>query len=68
VQNTNLRAVADLDPPLSVLESHGYLRAIEPPARTKAGGRPPSPSYLVHPEVHRPAATVHTLADARRSA
>jgi replicative DNA helicase len=68
VKNTNLRTVADLEPPLSVLESHGYLRTVEPPARAKAGGRPPSPSYLVHPDVHRPAATVHALADVRRSA
>ncbi len=67
VQSAQLKTMADLDPALGVLEAHGYLRQLDPPAPKRAGGRPPSPSYLVHPEVHRPAATVHPL-DARRVA
>lgn len=67
VQSSQLKTMADLDPVLSVLEAHGYLRQLDPPAPKRAGGRPPSPSYLVHPDVHRPAATVHAL-DARRAA
>ncbi|RSM49399.1 helicase DnaB [Actinoplanes sp. ATCC 53533] len=67
VQSTQLKTMADLDPVLAVLEAHGYLRQLDPPAPKRAGGRPPSPSYLVHPDVHRPAATVHAL-DARRAA
>ncbi|SNY58216.1 YfjI family protein [Paractinoplanes atraurantiacus] len=61
VQCAQIKTVADLDPALAVLEAHGYLRQLDPPAPKRAGGRPPSPSYLVHPEVHRPAATVHPL-------
>lgn len=70
VRSSQLPTVADLDPVLSVLEMHGYVRQLDPPARSRTGGRPPSPSYLVHPDLHRPAATVHALgdADARRSA
>jgi replicative DNA helicase len=68
VQSSQLKTMADLDPPLGILEAHGYLRQLDPPAPKRAGGRPPSPSYLVHPEVHRPAATVHALDTARRSA
>ncbi|RKR89540.1 DnaB helicase-like protein [Micromonospora pisi] len=70
VKNAQMSTVADLDPALAVLEMHGYIRQLDAPARTRSGGRPPSPSYLVHPDVHRPVATVHALADAdtRRSA
>jgi replicative DNA helicase len=66
VQSSQIKTVADLDPALAVLEAHGYLRPLDPPAPKRSGGRPPSPSYLVHPEVHRPAATVHVL-DTRRA-
>jgi replicative DNA helicase len=65
---SQMPAAADFDGPLAVLEAHGYLRALDPPARTRTGGRPPSTSYLVHPEVHQPAATVHSLTNARRTA
>lgn len=62
-----LPTAADFDPPLAVLEAHGYLRQLDAPSRP-SGGRP-SVSYLVHPEVHRPAATVHPLnLDSRRTA
>ncbi|MFC7529128.1 DUF3987 domain-containing protein [Actinoplanes sp. GCM10030250] len=66
VQCSQIKTMADLDPALAVLEAHGYLRQLDPPAPKRAGGRPPSPSFLVHPEVHQPAATVHQL-DARRA-
>ncbi|MEV6932063.1 DUF3987 domain-containing protein [Dactylosporangium sp. NPDC051485] len=68
VKSAQLATVADLDPALDVLDAHGYLRQLEAPARTAKGGRPPSPSYLVHPDVHRPAATVHPINGARRVA
>jgi hypothetical protein len=68
VQSSQLKTMADLDPALAILEAHGYLRQLETPAPKRAGGRPPSPSYLVHPDVHRPAATVHALDSTRRAA
>ncbi|MFE2183293.1 YfjI family protein [Streptomyces sp. NPDC059455] len=44
---------ADLDTPLELLEDHGYIRrqAIQ---RTGGRGRPPSPRYLTHPQIHEP--------------
>ena len=42
--------VGDLDAPLALLEQHGYIR--REPAPPQAGpGRPPSPGYLVHPDL-----------------
>ncbi|MEU4420632.1 DUF3987 domain-containing protein [Actinoplanes sp. NPDC024001] len=67
VQSAQIKTTADLDPALAVLEAHGYLRQLDPPAPKRAGGRPPSPSFLVHPEVHQPAATVHPLGARRAS-
>ncbi|MCF1596519.1 YfjI family protein [Streptomyces muensis] len=46
---------ADLDPALSLLEDHGYVRA-QPVVRTGGRGRPPSPRYLVHPRLTDPIA------------
>ncbi|MBQ1071642.1 DUF3987 domain-containing protein [Micromonospora sp. C31] len=57
---SQIPTAADLDPVLSLLEIHGYLRQLDPPARTGAG-RPPSPAFLVHPDVHETAGTVHAL-------
>ncbi|MET8152590.1 DUF3987 domain-containing protein [Actinoplanes sp. NPDC005259] len=68
LKSSQLPTAADFDSPLSVLEAHGYLRPLDPPVPKSVGGRPRSPSYLVHPEVHRPAATVHPIAGGRRSA
>jgi hypothetical protein len=43
------RKATDLEPALSVLEEHGWLRRVDAdPARPK-GGRPPSPRFLVNP-------------------
>ena len=43
--------VADLDPALRVLESHGWIRRLPDPP--KAGrGRPAAPMYDVHPNAH----------------
>ncbi|WP_030442924.1 DUF3987 domain-containing protein [Actinoplanes subtropicus] len=67
LKSAQLPTAGDFDAPLAVLEAHGYLRSLDPPAPKRAGGRPPSPSFLVHPEVHRPAATVHPLAPRRAS-
>ncbi|WP_093801127.1 YfjI family protein [Streptomyces sp. Wb2n-11] len=46
--------VADLDPALNLLEEHGYIRA-QPVLRSGGRGRPPSPRYLVHPQLSEPA-------------
>ncbi len=45
------RKAADLDPPLALLEEHGYLRRADPePSRDPHGrGRRPSPRFLVNP-------------------
>ena len=68
LKSSQFPTAADFDPPLAVLEAHGYLRQLDQPAPRRAGGRPPSPSYLVHPEVHQAAATIHPIAALRRSA
>ncbi|MFF7641499.1 DUF3987 domain-containing protein [Streptomyces canus] len=44
---------ADLDPTLTLLEDHGYVRA-QPVVRTGGRGRPPSPRYWVHPRLTDP--------------
>jgi replicative DNA helicase len=43
------RKAGDLDPPLALLEEHGYLRHVDPDPAGPKGGRPPSPRYLVNP-------------------
>ena len=57
--------VAALDPVLTLLELHGYIRATEPPART-GPGRPPAPTYLVHPDVIAPTAELRPLPNQTR--
>lgn len=46
--------VGDLDPALALLEDHGWIRQVPPPARNGRGGRPPSPRYQAHPTVSNP--------------
>lgn len=67
LKSSQLPTAGDFDAPLSVLEAHGYIRQLDPPPSKRAGGRPPSPSFLVNPEVHQPAATVHPLTTRRAS-
>jgi replicative DNA helicase len=45
------RKAADLEPALTLLEEHGYLRRVDPePSRDPKGrGRPASPRFLVNP-------------------
>jgi replicative DNA helicase len=43
------RKATDLDPPLTLLEEHGYLRRADTDQASPKGGRPPSPRYLVNP-------------------
>ena len=60
------RKAADLDPVLNLLVGHGYLRPVAAPER-RGVGRSPSPAWLVHPEVIRPAATVQPISAGRAS-
>ncbi|MGO1049187.1 YfjI family protein [Crossiella sp. CA198] len=46
------KRVDALDPVLDLLEEHGHLQRAPTPDRTGQRGRPPSPTYFVHP-VHR---------------
>jgi replicative DNA helicase len=43
------RKATDLDPPLALLEEHGYLRRADTEQAGPKGGRPPSPRFLVNP-------------------
>ncbi|MFI0451219.1 DUF3987 domain-containing protein [Actinomadura sp. 6N118] len=45
-----VRKVADLDPALRVLETHGWARCV-PSAPITSRGRPAAPSYELHPEL-----------------
>jgi replicative DNA helicase len=60
------RKAADLDPVLNLLVAHGYLRSAPAPER-RGAGRAPSPGWLVHPEVLRPAGTVQPITAGRVS-
>jgi replicative DNA helicase len=43
------RKATDLDPPLTLLEEHGYLRRADTDQANPRGGRPASPRFLVNP-------------------
>ncbi|MFF7713451.1 DUF3987 domain-containing protein [Streptomyces sp. NPDC007988] len=45
------RTVAQVEPALALLESHGYLRTDEP-TKTGQPWRPPTATYRVHPSLH----------------
>jgi hypothetical protein len=53
VSRSEFPTVTDLEPVLSLLEDHGYLRTEIPPART-GRGRAPSPRYQLHPGLAEP--------------
>jgi replicative DNA helicase len=53
-EQSQFRKITDLDPVLTVLENHGYIRLIEQPERS-GPGRKPSPEYAVHPDLDRTA-------------
>jgi replicative DNA helicase len=46
------RKATDLEPALTLLEEHGYLRRVDADPRGPKGGRPPSPRFLVNPLPH----------------
>jgi replicative DNA helicase len=48
VSRGRFRKVTELDPVLDLLDQHGYIRPREAPPRSGAG-RPPSPTFDVHP-------------------
>jgi replicative DNA helicase len=62
------RKATDLDPPLTLLEDHGYLRRADPePSRDPHGrGRPPSPRFLVNPLMPSTESTESTKTLAQR--
>jgi replicative DNA helicase len=43
------RKAADLEPALSLLEEHGWLRRVDADPVGVKGGRPPSPRFLINP-------------------
>jgi len=43
------RKATDLEPPLALLEEHGWLRRVDADPVGAKGGRPPSPRFLVNP-------------------
>jgi replicative DNA helicase len=43
------RKAADLEPALSPLEEHGWLRRVDADPVGVKGGRPPSPRFLLNP-------------------
>jgi hypothetical protein len=53
-------STAALDPALALLELHGYIRTAETPPRAGTG-RPPSPTYHAHPDLHAPAGDLHPI-------
>jgi replicative DNA helicase len=62
------RKATDLEPPLTLLEEHGWLRRVDPePPRDPPGrGRPPSPRFLVNP-LHPSSETTETTKTPARS-
>ncbi|GLU49851.1 DUF3987 domain-containing protein [Nocardiopsis ansamitocini] len=46
----------DLEAPLALLADLGWIRPAPVPPTGKKGGRPPSPKYLVHPDISGPRA------------
>ncbi|MGI5225729.1 YfjI family protein [Actinoallomurus sp. CA-142502] len=52
---SRFKRVGSLEPPLDLLEQHGWIRRQAEPPRN-GPGRPPSPTYVTHPRIHQPGA------------
>ncbi|MFD8392935.1 YfjI family protein [Streptomyces sp. NPDC059680] len=50
VSRSEFPNIADLEPTLTLLEDHGYLRSYQP-ERTGKRGRPPAPRLIAHPSL-----------------
>jgi replicative DNA helicase len=64
VSRGRFRKVTELDPVLDLLDQHGYIRIREVPARAGAG-RPPSPTFEVHPRAAESAVSARSPARGR---
>jgi replicative DNA helicase len=53
VQSARFQKVTDLDEPIALLVEHGYIRPAALAPTDSRAGRPPGPSYQVHPELSR---------------
>ena len=56
LSRSRFRRVVDLDPALTLLDEHGFIRQLPRPAPT--GGRPASPAWEVHPRAAEAAQAV----------
>lgn len=56
VASRRFRTVAQVEPALSLLETHGYLRA-DTPLRTGRVGQPATVTYHVHPSLQQEGGT-----------
>jgi replicative DNA helicase len=66
VSRGRFRKVTELDPVLDLLDQHGYIRPRELPPRAGAG-RPPSPTFDVHPNTAESAESAESAQPPPRS-
>lgn len=54
VRSKQITKTTDLQAPLALLADLGWIRQDPPPPRKPKGGRPPSPTFQVHPKISGP--------------